>query len=103
MDAGHGDLGLHQPVGGAVAHRVLEDHRIAHQILIGQVLAFDRDIREGQRDIRQDLIRFLLSWLETHILGEDKKLADFFNGLDTFYDVTDADGGNAEPRAEPGT
>ena len=79
-----------------------EDHRIAHQILIGQVLAFDRDIREGQRDIRQDLIRFLLSWLETHILGEDKKLADFFNGLDTFYDVTDADGGNAEPRAEPG-
>ena len=56
----------------------IDRHRAAHVGLVDRLDAILRPIRHGAcHDIAEDLLGFLLSWLDEHILGEDKLFADF--------------------------
>jgi hemerythrin len=55
-------------------------HKGQHDRLTGQVLDFQRDFRSGKLLVTLDIMRFLHTWLEHHILQSDKHYAPCFKG-----------------------
>lgn len=63
-----------------------EAHCALHRNLVSEVEALQSKIHSGSAAISFELLHFLRNWLTKHILGEDKKYAEFFasNGRDSF-------------------
>jgi len=55
-----------------------EAHCALHRDLIDEVEALQDKIHSGKTAISFELLHFLRVWLTKHILGEDKKYAEFF-------------------------
>jgi hemerythrin len=55
-------------------------HKLQHDKLTGQVLDFQRDVKEGKLLVTLDIMRFLHNWLENHILKTDKLYAPCLSG-----------------------
>jgi len=55
-----------------------EAHRVLHHNLVKEVIALLEEIHAGHAKISFQLLHFLRNWLKNHILGEDKKYAEFF-------------------------
>ena len=53
------------------------DHKKEHEAFEVKVAAFQRDFKEGKTTLTLDVIKFLLSWLDHHILKVDKEYAPF--------------------------
>jgi len=52
-------------------------HKREHQKLTGQVLDFQEKFSNGTATLSIDVMQFLSSWLQNHILGTDKKYGPF--------------------------
>ncbi|MDR3086463.1 MAG: bacteriohemerythrin [Azoarcus sp.] len=65
-----------------------EAHCALHRSLVSEVEALQNKIHSGSAAISFELLHFLRNWLTKHILGEDKKYAEFFasNGHGSFMD-----------------
>jgi hemerythrin len=55
-----------------------EAHCALHRELVDEVVALQAKIHSGKAAISFELLHFLRTWLTKHILGEDKKYAEFF-------------------------
>lgn len=53
------------------------EHKAAHRSLLGKVVDFKQRWDLGQTEIGPELLKFLVDWLRTHILGLDKKYSSF--------------------------
>ena len=54
-------------------------HKREHEKLTTQVLDFQHQFSEGTATLSIEIMQFLSSWLQNHILGTDKKYAPFLN------------------------
>lgn len=54
-----------------------EQHKQAHQALLNRVIELKAQFDEGQDNLGPDVLKFLVDWLTTHILGTDKRYAPF--------------------------
>ncbi len=63
----------------------LEAQQRAHSAFVERLVEIDLDelddIDDNQEEYLQNLIQFLLGWLSKHILGTDKKIAEFVDTL----------------------
>ncbi|MBF0204363.1 MAG: bacteriohemerythrin, partial [Desulfamplus sp.] len=55
-----------------------KEHKKIHEKLVGTVLAFQKDFKEGKASLSIDLMNFLTQWLKDHIMKCDMKYAPFF-------------------------
>jgi hemerythrin len=56
----------------------IDIHKAAHDRLFAALEAILRPVRQQPGlDISDDILGFLMTWLDEHILGEDKLFADF--------------------------
>src|SRR5262245_50466130 len=55
----------------------LPKHRLEHELLTKQVLAFQKDYEAGRVAMSVQLLQFLKSWLEQHIQAEDRAYAPY--------------------------
>jgi hemerythrin len=55
-----------------------EEHKKEHNQLVMQVLDVQKQMQEGVL-LSQTVMTFLKNWLETHIIGTDKKYGPFLN------------------------
>lgn len=53
------------------------EHKKEHEAFEVKIAAFLRDFKEGKATLTMDVIKFLLSWLDQHILKIDKEYAPF--------------------------
>lgn len=59
----------------------IDRHKAAHERLLNTLETILRPIRhQPGHDIADDVFGFLLTWLDEHILSEDKLFADFLKG-----------------------
>ncbi|MDR2032058.1 MAG: bacteriohemerythrin [Azoarcus sp.] len=56
-----------------------EAHCVLHRELVAEVESMQGKIHSGSAAISFELLHFLRNWLAKHILGEDKKYAEFFS------------------------
>ena len=54
-------------------------HCAKHRDLEATVVAFKKDFDKGSKTVTPELMKFLQSWLTTHILTIDQKYTDFLN------------------------
>ena len=54
-----------------------EKHKEAHAVLADTVQTYRREFDEGEAVVSMEIVRFLKTWLEAHILDMDRKLGDF--------------------------
>ncbi len=59
-----------------------ENHRKAHQAIIGKVQDFYDQANSGKTSISLSLLGFFKEWLMTHIMGIDAKYKPFFKDKD---------------------
>ncbi len=52
-------------------------HKVEHQMLVKRVEEFQRKLETGALTDVHDLANFLMGWLESHILGTDKKYGPY--------------------------
>ncbi len=57
----------------------LQLHKNEHNKLVKQVLALQADYAAGKAMLSMEVMNFLRDWLNTHIVGTDKKYGEFFN------------------------
>jgi hemerythrin-like metal-binding protein len=64
-------------------YKETEEHKVVHQSFISEMEKFKAGFDSGKITLSLDVFNFLKSWLDEHILGEDKKYEDCFkeNGL----------------------
>jgi hemerythrin len=55
-----------------------EAHCALHRDLVAEVESMQSKIHSGSAAISFELLHFLRNWLSKHILGEDKKYAEYF-------------------------
>lgn len=56
----------------------LAAHRAEHQDLIAQLdYLTDRLVSKGTEAVDDGIVDFLAAWLQTHIMGSDKRFADY--------------------------
>jgi len=55
-----------------------EEHKIAHDELLQQVIELQEKVAAGQTTISFQLMHFLKTWLIQHIMEEDTKYTGFF-------------------------
>ncbi len=82
--------GLIQYVGThfAAEERLMSAHAYAgyvaqkaeHDKLIKRALELQKNFQEGAPVVTVEVMNFLKDWLQTHILGSDKKYGPFLNG-----------------------
>lgn len=51
----------------------LTEHKMEHNRLTMQVLAFEKSFNAGDTSLAVDVLNFLMRWLTTHMLGSDKR------------------------------
>ena len=56
----------------------LQMHKNEHNKLVKQVLQLQADYNSGKAMLSMDAMNFLRDWLNTHIVGTDKKYGEFF-------------------------
>jgi len=71
-------FGLEQSLMHIGKYPEYEAHCALHRELVEEVEALQNKIHSGKAAISFELLHFLRTWLTKHILGEDKKYADFF-------------------------
>lgn len=54
-------------------------HKAEHKKFIDQALAVQQDFNDGKIGLSLSVMNFLKKWLSEHIMGTDKKYAQFFN------------------------
>lgn len=54
-----------------------EQHKAQHRALLQKVIDLDDRWRMGQAEIGPEVLKFLVEWLRSHILGSDKKYSTF--------------------------
>ena len=54
-------------------------HKLEHEALTRQVLAFQDDFRSGHAVISVQLLTFLKEWLEKHIKASDRKYVPYLS------------------------
>ena len=57
----------------------LQMHKAEHAKLVKQVLKLQEEFTAGKMMLSIEVLNFLTSWLNTHIMGTDKKYGEFFN------------------------
>lgn len=55
-------------------------HKQLHDKLAAQVLDLETKVREGRSSVTMEVMTFLRSWLQDHILGTDKSYTSFLVG-----------------------
>jgi len=55
-------------------------HKAEHEALTRQVESFQSELRTGQSVITVQVLHFLKTWLERHIVASDQKYAPFLSG-----------------------
>jgi hemerythrin len=55
------------------------EHKAAHDALTAQVAELQNDFEAGRGGLTVGLLQFLKDWLQHHIGGTDRKIADFLN------------------------
>jgi hemerythrin len=55
------------------------EHKTKHQKMTEKVLSLQKDFNQGKITITFDVMEFLQSWLDKHILGTDKKYGPYLN------------------------
>jgi hemerythrin len=58
----------------------LQMHKNEHNKLVKQVVQLQADYNSGKALLSLEVMNFLRDWLNTHIMGTDKKYGVFFNG-----------------------
>ena len=53
------------------------EHKAQHRGLLEKVVDLDQRWRAGQAEIGPEVLKFLVDWLRSHILGSDKKYSKF--------------------------
>jgi len=71
-------FGLEQSLMHIGKYPEYEAHCALHRELVEEVEALQNKIHSGKTAISFELLHFLRTWLTRHILGEDKKYAEFF-------------------------
>jgi len=71
-------FGLEQSLMHMGKYPEYEAHCSLHRKLVGEIEALQEKIHSGKAAISFELLHFLRTWLAKHILGEDKKYAEFF-------------------------
>lgn len=56
-----------------------ENHKKEHNLLVAQVLDFQKKFHDGNALITQNIMTFLRDWLVKHIQSEDKKYGEYLN------------------------
>jgi len=56
-----------------------EDHKVAHDDLLEQVIELKEKVATGQTTVSFQLMHFLKNWLTQHIMVEDAKYTNFFH------------------------
>ena len=56
-----------------------ENHKKEHEVFRTKALSFQKDFEKGKQALSLDVINFLWSWLDHHIMNIDKKYAPFLN------------------------
>lgn len=56
-----------------------EVHKASHKKLVADVLKFRDDFQSGKLGLTVEILTFLVNWLKSHIIGEDKKYTACFN------------------------
>ncbi|MCB1515384.1 MAG: hemerythrin family protein [Hyphomicrobiaceae bacterium] len=54
-----------------------DKHKAEHRSLLSQVVNLEQRWKTGEAEIGPEVLKFLVNWLRTHILGSDKKYSDF--------------------------
>lgn len=54
-----------------------EEHKLQHRHLLQRVTDLKHKWENGETNIGPEVLRFLVDWLKTHILGSDKKYSAF--------------------------
>ena len=58
----------------------LEKHKKIHQKFVNKLKEIDTDkIDKNQQEFSMELLNFLATWIEEHILGEDQKYTPYMN------------------------
>jgi hemerythrin len=57
----------------------LQAHKNEHSKLVKQVVKLQGDYESGKAMLSMEVMNFLRDWLNTHIMGTDKKYGVFFN------------------------
>jgi hemerythrin-like metal-binding protein len=52
-------------------------HKLQHKELVDTALALQAKLKSGNAHLTMETMHFLQDWLQHHILGSDKKFADF--------------------------
>ncbi|HIJ79835.1 MAG: bacteriohemerythrin [Desulfobulbaceae bacterium] len=55
------------------------DHQAKHQKMTAKVKALINDVQTGKSSVTIDVMNFLKSWLDKHIMGTDQQYAPFLN------------------------
>lgn len=56
-----------------------EKHKKEHDNFIGKVMDFKKKFEKGELLLSIEVMRFLSTWLQSHIQGSDKAYSKFFN------------------------
>jgi len=56
-----------------------EEHKKEHNLLVLQVTDIQKQFHAGKAILTQEIMGFLKSWLENHIMGTDKNYGPFLN------------------------
>lgn len=59
------------------AYPETEAHKTQHRALLQRVIDLEQRWRAGEAEIGPEVLKFLVDWLRTHILGTDKKYSKF--------------------------
>jgi methyl-accepting chemotaxis protein len=57
----------------------MQSHVAKHEKLVGQVMDFYNKFQSGEVEVDNELLKFLKTWLVSHIMGTDKEYSSFFN------------------------
>ena len=58
----------------------LASHEVEHRLLVNRVTEFRKKFEAGKLTDVYELVSFLEGWLESHILGTDKKYTPYLSG-----------------------
>lgn len=61
----------------------MEKHKKIHKDFVQKLEEIDLDqIDKNQKDFSMELLNFVATWIEQHILGEDQKYTTYFKNKD---------------------
>lgn len=55
------------------------DHKAKHDKMVAKVLSLQKDVASGKLTVSNDVMNFLMDWLQKHIKGTDMQYSGFLN------------------------